>query len=67
MVWLMSYRPVPNSYPLAEVIEGNSGELELEDMTDDGGIGLWPERNVIANAALIETSPFSPFSRIVER
>lgn len=40
MVWVMSYRPVPDSYPGAEVIEGNSGELELEDMTDDGGIGL---------------------------
>lgn len=40
MVWSMSYRPKPDSYPLAEVAEGNSGELELEDMTDDGGVGL---------------------------
>lgn len=40
MVWSMSYRPRPDSYPMAEVAEGNSGELELEDMTDDGGVGL---------------------------
>jgi hypothetical protein len=40
MVWSMSYRPKPDSYPMAEVTEGNSGELELEDMTDDGGVGL---------------------------
>lgn len=40
MVWWMSYRPKPDSYPGCEVVEGNSGELELEDPTPDGGAGL---------------------------
>lgn len=40
MVWLMSYRPKPDSYPSADVLEGNAGELELEDRTPDGGAGL---------------------------
>ena len=44
MVWSMSYRPKPDSYPGSEVIEGNSGELELEDSTPDGGVGLAIER-----------------------
>lgn len=57
MVWLMSYRPVPDSYPLAEVIEGNSGELELEDMTDDGGIGLNMSRSFSGRRAKPESVP----------
>lgn len=57
MVWLMSYRPVPDSYPLAEVIEGNSGELELEDMTDDGGIGLKMSRSFSGRRAKPESVP----------
>lgn len=40
MVSSMSYRPKPDSYPLAEVAEGNSGELELEDTSEDGGVRL---------------------------
>lgn len=57
MVWLMSYRPVPDSYPLVEVIEGNSGELELEDMTDDGGIGLNMSRSFSGRRAKPESVP----------
>ena len=45
MVWMMSYRPVPDRYPLLEVVEGNSGKLELEDMSDDGGVGLKMSRS----------------------
>lgn len=40
MVWAMSYRPKPDSYPLGEVVEGNADALELEDGTSDGGAGL---------------------------
>lgn len=40
MVWAMSYRPKPDSYPLGEVVEGNADALELEDRTSDGGAGL---------------------------
>lgn len=57
MVWVMSYRPVPDSYPGAEVIEGNSGELELEDMTDDGGIGLKMSRSFSGRRAKPESIP----------
>ncbi len=57
MVWVMSYRPVPDSYPGAEVIEGNSGELELEDMTDDGGIGLLMSRSFSGRRAKPESVP----------
>lgn len=57
MVWLLSYRPVPDSYPLAEVIEGNSGELELEDMTDDGGIGLNMSRSSSGRRAKRKSVP----------
>lgn len=57
MVWLMSYRPVPDSYPLVEVIEGNSGELELEDMTDDGGIRLKMSRAFSGRRAKPDSMP----------
>lgn len=57
MVWVMSYRPVPDSYPGAEVIEGNSGELELEDMTDDGGICLKMSRSFSGRRAKPESVP----------
>ncbi|WP_427970002.1 imm11 family protein [Altererythrobacter sp.] len=57
MVWVMSYRPVPDSYPGVEVIEGNSGELELEDMTDDGGIGLKMSRSFSGRRAKPESVP----------
>ena len=57
MVWIMSYRPVPDSYPGAEVIEGNLGELELEDMTDDGGIGLKMSRSFSGRRAKPESVP----------
>lgn len=57
MVWLMSYRPVPDSYPLVEVIEGNSSELELEDMTDDGGIGLNISRSFSGRRAKPDSMP----------
>ena len=57
MVWAMSYRPVPDSYPMAEVIEGNSGELEMEDMSDDGGIGLTMSRSFSGRRAKPESVP----------
>jgi hypothetical protein len=57
MVWSMSYRPKPDSYPLAEVAEGNSGELELEDMTPDGGVGLRVSRSFSGRRALPESVP----------
>lgn len=57
MVWLMSYRPVPDSYPVVEVIEGSSGELELEDMIDDGGIGLNMLRSFSGRRAKPDSMP----------
>ena len=57
MVWAMSYRPKPDSYPLAEVAEGNAGELELEDMTPDGGIGLRISRSFSGRRAKPESVP----------
>ena len=57
MVWSMSYRPKPDSYPRAEVIEGNKGELELEDMSDDGGIGLRMSRSFSGRRAKPESVP----------
>jgi hypothetical protein len=57
MVWLMSYRPKPDSYPLAEVAEGNAGELELEDMSPDGGIGLRIMRSFSGRRARPESVP----------
>lgn len=57
MVWSMSYRPKPDSYPLAEVAEGNAGELELEDMTPDGGIGLRISRSFSGRRAKPESVP----------
>ncbi len=40
MAWSLSYRPKPDSYPGATIVEGNTGPLELVDDTLDGGIGL---------------------------
>ena len=57
MVWAMSYRPVPDNYPGVKVIEGNSGEVELEDMTDDGGIGLNMSRSFSGRRAKPESMP----------
>lgn len=36
MVWTISYRPKPDSYPSADLIEGTR-QLVLEDTTSDGG------------------------------
>lgn len=57
MVWSMSYRPKPDSYPLVEVAEGKSGELELEDMTPDGGVGLRVSRWASGRRAKPESVP----------
>ncbi len=57
MVWSMSYRPKPDSYPLAEVAEGNTGEIELEDMTPDGGTGLRISRSFSGRRAKPESVP----------
>ena len=43
MVWSLSYRPKPDSYPGATIVEGNTGRLELVDDTLDGGTNLRPE------------------------
>jgi hypothetical protein len=43
MVWSLSYRPRPDSYPGATIVEGNTGPLELVDDTPDGGTNLRPE------------------------
>ena len=40
MVWSFRYEPKGSSFPLAEIVEGNTGHLELVDMTRDGGSGL---------------------------
>ena len=39
MVWALSYRPKPDSYPSAELVDGNR-QLVLEDTSSDGG-GSW--------------------------
>lgn len=39
MVWSMSYRPKPDSYPRAEIVEGEDTFM-LEDTTPDGGTGV---------------------------
>ena len=39
MVWAISYRPKPDSYPSADLIEGTR-QLVLEDKSDDGGTNL---------------------------
>lgn len=57
MVWSMSYRPKPDSYLGAEVIEGNSGVLELEDMSDDGGISLKMSQSFSGRRAKPESVP----------
>ena len=43
MAWSLSYRPKPDSYPGATIVEGNTGRLELVDDTLDGGTNLRPE------------------------
>jgi hypothetical protein len=53
----MSYRPKPDSYPLAEVLEGNAGELELEDSTPDGGTGLAMSRSFSGRRVKPESVP----------
>ena len=57
MVWSMSYRPKPDSYPLAEVVEGNKGELELVDCTPDGGAALATSRSFSGRRAKPESVP----------
>lgn len=57
MVWSISYRPNPSSYPLAEVVEGNSGELELVDNTPDGGVCLNMSRGYSGRRVLKESVP----------
>lgn len=57
MVWALSYRPKPDSYPLAEIVVGNSGELELVDPTPDGGTGLAMSRSFSGRRARPESVP----------
>ena len=57
MVWSMSYCPKPDRYPLLEVVEGNKNELELENVTDDGGIGLRMSRSFSGRRAKVESVP----------
>jgi hypothetical protein len=57
MVWALSYRPKPDSYPRAEVVEGNSGELHLEDMSPDGGTALGANRSSSGRRVKPESVP----------
>lgn len=57
MVWALSYRPKPDSYPSAEIVEGNSGELELVDPTTDGGTGLAMSRSSSGRRVKPESVP----------
>ena len=40
MAWSLSYRPKPDSYLGATIVEGNTGPLEPVDDALDGGISL---------------------------
>ena len=57
MVWALQYRPNPDSYPGSEVVEGNSGELELEDPTPDGGTALVVSRGFSGRRVKPESVP----------
>jgi hypothetical protein len=45
MVWNLSYQPKPDSFPSADLVEGERGKLVLEDRTPDGGINIAIMRN----------------------
>lgn len=57
MVWSMSYRPKPDSYPSADILEGNTGKLELVDSTPDGGSGLFESRGFSGRRVKPESVP----------
>ena len=57
MVWALSYRPKPDSYPGSKVAEGNSGELELVDSTPDGGANLAMSRGSSGRRVKPESVP----------
>lgn len=57
MVWALQYRPKPDSYPSADILEGNVGELELEDPTPDGGTALITSRSFSGRRAKPESVP----------
>lgn len=57
MVYSISYEPSGSSYPLAEIVEGNRGEVELEDMTPDGGVGLQISRSFSGRRVKPESVP----------
>ena len=57
MVWALSYRPKPDSYPSADILEGNTGELELVDPTRDGGTNLAISRSFSGRRAKPESVP----------
>lgn len=57
MVYAMAYRPKASSYPSADILEGNTGELELEDITPDGGTGLQISRSFSGRRAKPDSVP----------
>lgn len=57
MVWALSYRPKPDSYPSADILEGNKGELELVDSTPDGGTGIAGSRSFSGRRVKPESVP----------
>lgn len=57
MVWLMFYRPEPDSYPSADILEGNTGELELVDPTPYGGTALVNSRSFSGRRVKPESVP----------
>ena len=57
MVWAFDYQPAGPSFPLAEVAEGNDGELELEDPARDGGAGIVASRSFSGRRVRPESVP----------
>lgn len=57
MVWVVTYQPKPDTLPDAEVLEGNRGELVLEDMTPDGGVGLQISRSFSGRRVIADSVP----------
>lgn len=40
MAWTLSYQPKPDSYPSADLVEGERGKLVLENTKPDGGTNI---------------------------
>jgi hypothetical protein len=57
MVYSISYRPQPDSWPHAEQIGGDTDEMPLEDQSPDGGIGIHTSRYSSGRRLRVENAP----------